>query len=251
MERLLRRWSTTERAQKRLNRAAGIFIALIFVSIALTLVVLSVQLVSIWVTDWRGAHGHYPTGHLTYTVPQKWKVTTLTGLNASKSDVWWSAFDDTVTLVSPSETECFSDTTCAEHPPTGARVDLMSANSRGFPTTEAWYRAWAAATTQRLGSHVILPLAEYTRVALAGQTALCATSQAGGQMLPPHPAPSPDFDATFAGYTPPYVGQAVVMCFMMWQGRIYYLEATVYLKTTSQDADIQGVTQLIGSLHFI
>lgn len=70
-------------------------------------------------------------------------------------------------------------------------------------------------------------------------------------MLPPHPAPSPDFDATFAGYTPPYVGQAVVMCFMMWQGRIYYLEATVYLKTTSQDADIQGVTQLIGSLHFI
>jgi hypothetical protein len=43
----------------------------------------------IWVTSWQGAHGRYPTGHLTYAVPNGWDTTNFTGLNPKNTDVWW------------------------------------------------------------------------------------------------------------------------------------------------------------------
>jgi hypothetical protein len=65
-----------------------------------------------------------------------------------------------------------------------------------------------------------------------------------------NPPASPDFDTTFAGYKPPYVGEAVVMCFALWQGRVYYMEVTVNLHTASQDTDLRNAARLIESLRF-
>ncbi|HLJ82122.1 MAG TPA: hypothetical protein VKT52_11580 [Ktedonobacterales bacterium] len=247
---VLTRWLSQLRTGNRFNRAATLLVSIILVSLLVALVVDSVQLVSIRVTDWRGAHGHYPTGHLTYTVPERWDTTTLTDLNPASTDVWWAVFDDQVTAVSPSYSACFTDEQCAKSPPDGARIALESASGRSLPTIEAWYQALAEATARRFGPGILLPLADYTRVPLGGQTALCAASQAGSQMLPLHPPPSPHFDTTFAGYTPPYVGQAVVMCFALWQNRAYYLEVTVDLHTASQDNDLRDASRLIESLRF-
>lgn len=241
MGRVLTRWRSSPQVRKRLERGFGIFVVVLLVVLLVVIVVLSVQLVSIWVTDWQGTHGHYPTGHLTYTVPEHWDTSTLTDLNFPNPTVWWDVFDDQVAAISPS----YSWT-----PPDGGRVALESGPSHGFPTIEAWYQNWAEVTDRSLGSGTVLPLADYTRAPLGGQTALCAASQEGSRMLPPHPPSSPHFDTTFAGYTPPYVGQAVVMCFALWQGRIYYLEVTVELHTASQDTDLRDTARMIESLHF-
>lgn len=243
-------WLSRLRTRKRFERIFLLFLSITLVILLVALVVDLVLLVPIWVTDWRGAHGHYPTGHLTYTVPERWDATTLTGIKHSSPDVWWSVFDDQVTAVSPSYSACFTEEQCAKSPPDGARVALESASGRSLPTIEAWYQAWAGAIARSLGSGVVLPLADYARVSLGGQTALCAANQVGSQMLPPHPPPSPHFDTTFAGYTPPYIGQAVVMCFALWQGRAYYLEVTVELHTASQNSDLRDASRLIESLRF-
>lgn len=236
------------RTGNRFNRAVTLFVSIIVVILLVALGVDSVQLVSIWVTDWRGAHGHYPTGHLTYTVPEQWDTTTLTDLKSS--DVWWGAFDDQVAVTSPSYSACFTEDQCAKRPPDGARVALESASGHGLPTIEAWYQNWAEVTDSSLGSGTVLPLTDYTRVPLGGQTARCAANQAGSQLVPPHPPLSPHFDTTFAGYTPPYSGEAVVMCFALWQDRAYYLEVTVELHTASQDSDLRDASRLIASLRF-
>jgi hypothetical protein len=216
-------------------------LAIAFVIVLVAFVASLVQLVPIWVTGWQGAHGHYPTGRLTYTVPDKWDTSTLTDIKYPDPTVWWSVFDDQVATWSPS----YSWT-----PPDGARVALESGSSHGFTSIEAWYQNWAAVTDGSLGSGTVLPLADYTRVSLGGQPALCAASQEGSQMLPPHPPTSPHFDTVFAGYTPPYVGEAVVMCFALWHGQTYYLEVTVELHTASQNSDLRDAARMIESLRF-
>ena len=246
---VLTQWLSWLRTGNRFKRAVTLLVSITVMILLVALVVDSVQLVSIWVTDWRGAHGYYPTGHLTYTVPERWDTTTLTDLKHSSTDVWWSAFDDQVTAVSPSYSACFTQEQCAKRPPDGARVALESASGRSLPTIAAWYQAWAEATARRFGSGAVLPLADYTHVPLGGQTALCAANQAGSQMLPPHPHPSPHFDATFPGYAA-YGGAAVVMCFALWQDRAYYVEITVELHTASQDSDLRDASRLIESLRF-
>jgi hypothetical protein len=250
MERWLARWlsSLQPQARKRFDRAFGLFAATTIAILLVVFVVLMVQLVSIWVTGWQGAHGHYPTGHLTYAVPEKWDTTTLTNLKSS--DVWWGVFDDRVTVISPSYSACYGEDACAANPPHGARVDLESAPGHSLPTIEAWYQNWAVATVGRFGADTILPLADYAHTSLGGQGALCAANQAGSQMLPPHPPPSPHFDTVFSGYTPSYLDQAVVMCFALWQGRVYYMEVTVELHTASRDTDLRDAARLIESLRF-
>lgn len=252
MKRLLMRWLFSPQAQKRFNRGFGLFVAITCAILLVAFVVLSVQLVSTWVTDWQGAHGHYPTGHLTYTVPKHWDTVTLTDVQYSDPKVWWSVFPDTVTLTSPTYADCFTDAQCATRPPTGARVDLESGADNGSPTIEAWYQSWATTTDSQLGPTTVLPLSDYTPASLGGQHALCATSQEGSQLLPPHVPPSPHFDATFAGYMgSPYVGQAVVMCFALWHGRAYYVEVAVQLHhTTTEDSDLRAAASIIESLHF-
>lgn len=252
MKRLLTRWLSSQQARTRLNRGLALFVATTMVILLVVCIVLSVQLVTIWVTDWQGAHGHYPTGHLTYTVPKGWDTITLTDVQYPAPQVWWSVFPDTVTLTSPTYADCFTDAQCATTPPTGARVDLESGTDNGSPTIEAWYQHWAAVTDSKLGPTTVLPLAEYTAVSLGGQHAICATSYEGSQLLPPHVPPSPHFDATFAGYMgSPYVGQAVVMCFALWQGRAYYVEVAVQLHhTDTKDRDLRDAVQLIESLRF-
>lgn len=225
-------------------------VAILYIAVLLPIMVVgTVQFVPIWVAAWQGAHGHYPSGHLTYTVPDRWDVTTLTNLNPSGSEVWWSAFDDTVTIVSPTYDACYTTSSCGKHLPNGARVDLESSAGRGQPTIEAWYQIWVQATIRRFGPDAILPLADFTHVFLGGETALCATNQAGSLLLPPHPSPSTHFDTTFPGYVA-YGGAAVLMCFALWQGRAYYVEVTVQLHTTSQDTDLRDATLMIESLRF-
>lgn len=241
MMRMLTQRLSSQKASKRIDRGVALIIAVTIVIILVVIVIGLIQLVPIWVTDWQGAHGHYPTGRLTYSVPDDWNTSTLTGLSFPDPNVWWSVFDDEVATWSPS----YSWTT-----PDGARVALDSAPSRGFPTIEAWYQNWAEATDSSLGSGTVLPLVDYTHAPLGGQTALCAASQEGSQLLPPHPPPSPHFDTTFVGYTPPYIGQAVVMCFTLWQGRAYYMEVTVELHTASQDSDLRNAAHMIESLRF-
>jgi hypothetical protein len=250
MQRLLTRWLSSQQARTRLDRGFALFAKITLVILLVAFVVDMVLLVSIWVTDWQGAHGHYPTGHLAYSVPERWDTTTLTGLNPSGPHVWWSVFDDQVTAISPSYSACFTAAQCTKTPPSGARVALESAPGHSLPTIEAWYQNWADATDRRFGSGTVLPLADYTRVPLGGQAALCAANQEGSQMLPPHPPPSPHFATTFPGYTPPYISQAVVMCFALWQGRVYYVEVTVELHTATRDVDLHAAAHLIESLHF-
>lgn len=211
-----------------------------------------VSYVPTWVADWQAAHGRYPSGHLTYTVPTQWDTVTLTGVQYPKPQVWWSVFPDTVTLISPTYADCFTDQQCATTPPTGARVDLESGPGDGRSTIEVWYQNWATTTDSQLGPTTVLPLSDYTAVSLGGQHAICATSQEGSQLLPPHVPPSPHFDATFAGYMgSPYVGQAVVMCFALWHGRAYYVEVAVQLHhTTTEDSDLRDAASIIESLHF-
>ena len=251
MGRALARWFSSEKARKRLSLGFTVFVAITVVILLVAFVVNAFQLVGIWVTGWQGGHGYYPTGHLTYTVPDTWDTTTLTGLNASGDDVWWSVFDDHITAVSPTYTACFDETECAKNPPAGARIALESAAGHGQTTTGGWYQSWAEATAHRIGPDAVLPLADYTRVSLGGQTALCAANQEGSQMLPPHVPTSPHFDTVFAGYTPPYVGQAVVMCFALWQGRVYYMEVTVELRTAAQNSDLRDAARMVESLRFI
>ena len=137
MERWLARWhsSLQPEARKRFDRAFGLIVASTLVILLVVFVVLMVQLVSILVTGWQGAHGHYPTGHLTYTVPEKWDTTTLTNLKSS--EVWWGVFDDQVTVISPSYSACFTEDQCAKRPPNVARVALESAPGHSLPTIEA------------------------------------------------------------------------------------------------------------------
>jgi hypothetical protein len=231
-------------------------LAIYLVSVsALVLVAVIAALVSnvpTWLTDWQAAHGRYPTGHLTYTVPTQWTATTLTGLQYPPPHVGLSAFEDQVALESPTYSLCFTDAQCATQPPTGAGVTLESAPGGGRSTIEAWYQNWATATNAYLGPTTALPLSDYTAVSLGGQHTICATSQEGSQLLPPYVPPSPHFDATFAGYVgSPYVGQAVVMCFALWHGRVYYVEATVQLHhTATKDRDLRAAAQLIESVHF-
>jgi hypothetical protein len=247
---MLARWFASEKARKRWNLGFTVFVALTVVILLVAFVVVTTKLVPIWVTDWQGVHGNYPTGHLTYVVPDKWDTTTLTGLKSPGDEVWWSVFDDQVTTVSPTYSACFDATECAKNPPVGARVALESAAGHGQTTIEGWYQNWAEVTAHSLGPDVVLPLADYTRVSLGGQTALCAANQEGSQMLPPHAPPSRHFATVFAGYTPSYVGQAVVMCFALWQGRVYHMEVTVELRTATQNSDLRDAARMIESLRF-
>jgi hypothetical protein len=238
------------RALARTNRPSALAAAISISILLLTLVVVAVPLVPTWVTSWQGAHGRYPTGHLTYAVPNGWDTTTLTGLSITNPGVWWDVFDDQVTAISPTYAACYTPP-CAAGTDLGARVWLKSAAGRSQPTVEAWYQTWANATALRLGPDVVLPLADYTRVPLGGQAALCAANQAASELLPPYPLPSPHFDATFAGYSPSYSGTAAVMCFALWQSRAYYVEVTVQLHTASQVADLRGATDMLNSLRFV
>jgi hypothetical protein len=252
MTRMLTQRLSSQQARNHLSRGLALFVAIIIIILVVVLVVLSIQLVSIWVTDWQGGHGHYPTGHLTYTVPTQWDTVTLTDVQYPAPQVWWSVFPDRVTLTSPTYADCFTDQQCATQPPTGARVDLESGADNGRPTIEAWYQHWATVTDSKLGPTTVLPLSDYTAVLLGRQHAICAASQDGSQLLPPHVPPSPHFDATFAGYMgSPYVGQAVVMCFALWHGRAYYVEVAVQLHHTATKArDLRDAAQLIESLRF-
>jgi hypothetical protein len=224
---------------------------LLLLLLALVAVILAgVQLVSLWVTSWQGAHGRYPTDRLTYVVPNGWDTTTLTGLGIKNPGVWWDVFDDQVTATSPTYAACYTPP-CAVGTDRGARVDLESAAGHGASTIEGWYQAWAVATARHFGPDVVLPLTDYTRVPLGGQTALCAANQAGSQMLPPYPPPSPHFDATFPGYSPSHSDTAAVMCFALWQGRAYYVEVTVQLHTATQAADARNANSMLNSLRFV
>jgi hypothetical protein len=198
-------------------------------------------------SNWLAAHGRYPTGHLTYSVPGQWDTVTLTGLTYQDPNVWWSVFTDRVTLTSSTESECYTDAQCAKASWTGARVNLESAAGAGLATIKAWYQDWAAATTRHYASSLlVLPLSDYWPATMGGQPAICATNQEGSQFLSPHVPPSPDFDTTFLGYT----GPAVVMCFTLWQGRTYCIQAAFVPHTTTQDRDVVDTNTLIGSLHF-
>jgi hypothetical protein len=91
-----------------------------------------VQHVPLWATSWQGAHGHYPTGHLTYTVPNGWDTTTLTGLSIKNPGVWWDVFDDQVSATSPTYAACFTPP-CAAGSDLGAIVYLQSAPGQASP----------------------------------------------------------------------------------------------------------------------
>jgi hypothetical protein len=249
MARRLTQWLSSKQKQKWYQRGL-VLILLISLGACLVLFIASlVQLAPILVTDWQGAHGHYPTGHLTYTVPEQWKTNTFTGLRVPNSTRWWDVFEDEVTAISPSYAECFSEDGCAPTVPNGARIDLESAPGEAYPTLEAWYQHWAEITDRYYGLGTVLPLADYTAVPLGGQTALCASNQEGSQLIPPYPPAGPHFNATFPGYSPPFGNKAVIMCFMLWHGRIYHVETAVVLHTPTQDSDLQGAVNMIDSLR--
>jgi hypothetical protein len=83
------------RSSNWIYRGTALFSALGAVIWLVAFLVLTIQSVPRWVTDWQGAYGHYPTGHLTYTVLETWDTSTLTHLNPSSNTVWWDVFDDT------------------------------------------------------------------------------------------------------------------------------------------------------------
>ncbi len=250
MARRLIQWLSSQQRQKGYQRGLVLILVITLVICLAVFVASMVQLVPILVTRWQGAHGHYPTGNLTYTVPKQWDTVTLTGLKDPDLNRWWGVFDDRVTAVSPSYAECYSEDGCAPTVPNGARIDLESAPGEAYPTLETWYQHWAEIADSYYGLGTVLPLADYTAVPLGGQTALCASNQEGSQQVPPHPPAGPHFNATFPGYSPPFGNKAVVMCFMLWHGRIYHVEAAVVLHTPTQDSDLQGAASMIESLRF-
>lgn len=250
MGQILTRRRLSQRARHGLRRGGVILGIALYVAAFVGLVVVSfvtlTHLMPVWVADWQGAHGSYPTGHLTYTVPERWNTTTLRGLGSVGTGAWWGAFDDRVTATSPTYIDCFSKT-CSASDDAGARVDLESGAYSGHPTLDAWYQTWANTVAQQYGStRLVLPLADYTHMPIGGQPALCAANRAGSEMLPPYPPAGPDVDTVYPGYS----GQAWVLCFALWQGRAYAVEGSVQLHTASQEIDLPALAQLLESLRF-